>query len=290
VEEELVKFGVNLFVWSDHFDSTHARLFEKLKAAGFDGIELPLFDSRGPRKEIRSALESNALECTFCSVVPQGLSMISDDAEVRSKTRSHFEACIEAAAEMGGALIAGPLYSPVGYLPGRRRTRDEWKWAVEGFQQLGPSLERFGVNFAIEPLNRYETYFLNTAADAAALSREIRNPHIGVLFDTYHANIEERNIAEAIRAVGQHLRHFHSCENDRGIPGSGHIDWDGVFRALSDVGYDRWLTIESFGFSLGALSAAASIWRDLASSPDAIAFEGLRFLRRASSSALSTFG
>jgi D-psicose/D-tagatose/L-ribulose 3-epimerase len=280
VEEELVKFGVNLFVWSDHFDSSHARLFEKIKAAGFDGIELPLFDSQVPRKEIRSALESSALECTFCSVVPQGLSMISDDADVRSKTCAHFEACIEAAAEIGSTLIAGPLYSPVGYLPGRRRTPDEWKWAVEGFQKLGSSLERFRVNFAIEPLNRYETYFLNTAADAAALSQEIGNPRIGVLFDTYHANIEEKNIAEAIRSVREHLRHFHSCENDRGIPGSGHIDWNGVFNALNDVGYDRWLTIESFGFSLGALSAAASIWRDLAPSADAIAFEGLQFLHR----------
>jgi D-psicose/D-tagatose/L-ribulose 3-epimerase len=180
---------------------------------------------------------------------------------------------------MGSKIIAGPLYAPVGYFSGQRRTTDEWRRTVECFQTLGPALDEYGITLAIEPLNRYETYFLNTAADAVRLCGEIGHPRIGILFDTYHANIEEKNIAMAIREAGPFLRHFHSCENDRGIPGTGHVDWAGVFGAVREAYYDGWLTIESFGFSLGALSAAASIWRDLAPSAEDIAVEGLRFLR-----------
>ena len=175
--------------------------------------------------------------------------------------------------------MAGPLYSPVGYLPGRRRNNDEWKRLVEAYQNLSGDLERSGVTIAIEPLNRYETYFLNTAEDASRLSADIGHKNVGILFDTYHANIEEKNIPDAIRKLGPHLKHFHSCENDRGIPGSGHIDWPPIFQALNDVKYDKWLTIESFGFAVGAISAAASIWRDLAPEAEDIAFKGLPFLK-----------
>jgi D-psicose/D-tagatose/L-ribulose 3-epimerase len=212
-------------------------------------------------------------------VLPPGLNTVDDDAGVRAKARAHWEECIKTAAEMGGKLIAGPLYAPVGYLPGRRRTPEEWRRAVECFQALGPVLEDSGVALAIEPLNRYETYFLNTAADAARLCKEINHPSIGILFDTYHANIEEKHVSDAILQAGPYLHHFHACENDRGTPGSGHVPWPAVFESLHKVKYDRWLTIESFGFSLGALSAAASIWRDLAATPETIAFEGVQFLK-----------
>lgn len=276
-----MKFGVNTFIWSDHFDKSQTALFGPLKEAGFDGIELPLINLRPTADlEIRRALEKNRLECTFCSVIPPELNAISDDAEIRKKTAQHLKSCVETVAEMGGKLIAGPLYAPVGYLPGRRRTPDEWKRAVECFQKLGPALDQSGVTVAIEPLNRYETYFLNTVSDTVRLCREIDHPKVGVLFDTYHANIEEKEIADALRQAGSYLRHVHSCENDRGVPGSGHIEWRGFSDALREIRYDGWLTIEGFGFSLGALSAAASIWRDLAPSPETIAFEGLKFLRK----------
>ena len=187
---------------------------------------------------------------------------------------------VKAAAEAGARIVAGPLYSPVGYLPGRRRTRDEWKWAVEGHQSLGDTLSRHNVTMAIEPLNRFETFFLNTAKDAAALATEINHPNVGVLFDTFHANIEEKDIGAGYRTVGAHLKHVHACENDRGIPGSGHVEWKNVFQALRDVHYDGWLTIESFGFALPNLSAAAAIWRDIEATPESIAVEGVKFLKK----------
>ncbi len=283
-----MKFGANTFIWSDHFGPQQFDLLPRLKEAGFDGVELPLIQH--PVREdsaVRKELERVGLECTFCAVLPSGFNTISEDASLRAKTVVHWKDCIQAVAESGGHLMAGPLYAPVGYLPGRRRTTDEWKRAVEVFQELTSMLDRYDVTLAIEPLNRYETYFLNTAEDAARLCGDVGHPKVGILFDTYHANIEEKDVRAAIEAAGSWLRHFHSCENDRGVPGSGHVRWAEVFDGLMTVGYDGWLTIEGFGFSLGALSAAASIWRDLARTPDSIAFDGLRFLRQASQASLS---
>ena len=276
-----MKFGVNTFIWTANFDRSNLPLLPQLKAGGFDGVEVPLFrPSEFATADIAKGLAENGLECTICSVLTGGLNMISEDAAVRRQTRVHMEECVKTAAEVGAKIMAGPLYSPVGYLPGRRRTVDEWKWAVDCYQSLGPVLQRYGVTIAIEPLNRFETYFLNTAQDAAALCDEIDHPNVGVLFDTFHANIEEKDIAQGYRTVGRHLKHVHTCENDRGIPGTGHVEWKSVFQALHDLKYDGWLTIESFGFALGELSAAASIWRDIAPTPESIAYEGVKFLRR----------
>ena len=275
-----MKFGVNTFIWSESFDRSNLPLLPRVKSWGFDGVEVPLFDpSAFAAKDIRSGVEENGLECTVCSVLVEGLSLISDDANVRRKTVAHMKDSIKASAEAGARVIAGPLYCPVGFLPGRRRTSDEWRRAVEGHQALGDTLASHGVTMAIEPLNRFETYFLNTAADAVRLAAEIGHPQVGVLFDTFHANIEEKDIGAGYRTIGKHLKHVHTCENDRGIPGSGHVEWPGVFRALREIGYDGWLTIESFGFALPQLSAAAAIWRDIEPTPESIAIEGVKFLK-----------
>jgi D-psicose/D-tagatose/L-ribulose 3-epimerase len=275
-----MKFGVNTFIWSAGIDRELLELLPSIRAHGFDGVELPLIRPNAvPVADVRRSLEANQLECTFCSVLPQGLSMISDDAGVRSNTRAHLEECVRVAAEAGARIIAGPLYSPVGFLPGRRRTEVEWSRAVECYQALGDTLRANEITIAVEALNRFETYFLNTAEDAARLAAVIGHPNVGVLFDTFHANIEEKDVAAGLRTVAPHLKHLHACENDRGTPGSGHTDWPGVFASLRELRYDGWVTIESFGFTLGDLSAAASIWRDLAPSAESIAFEGVRFLK-----------
>jgi D-psicose/D-tagatose/L-ribulose 3-epimerase len=276
-----MKFGVNTFIWTATFDRSNLPLLPAIKAAGFDGVEVPLFrPSQFAAADIRRGLEVNGLECTICSILSGGMNLISADAAVRDKTQVHMQECVKVAAEAGAKIIAGPLYSPVGLMTGRRRTGDEWKYAADGYQALAPTLREYEVTIAIEPLNRFETYFLNTAEDAVALCEAIDDPHVGILFDTFHANIEEKDVATAYRKVGRHLKHVHTCENDRGIPGSGHVDWKGVFQALRDMHYDGWLTIESFGFALGELSAAASIWRDIAATPELIAFEGVQFLRQ----------
>ncbi len=276
-----MKLGVNTFIWSASCDRTVLELFPLIRKNGFDGVEVPLFRAQDfPAAELRKTAEANGLECNACSVLVDGLSLISEDAGIRQKALSHVKDLVKAAAEANVGTIAGPLYSPVGFLPGRRRTEDEWKWAVESYQILGDTLDSYNVTLAIEPLNRFETFFLNTAADAAALAEQVNHPRVGILFDTFHANIEEKNIAAGYLTVGKYLKHVHTCENDRGIPGSGHVEWNETFAALRKLKYDGWITIESFGFALGDLSAAAAIWRDIESSPDVIAFEGVRFLKR----------
>lgn len=278
--EPTVKFGVNTFLWTENFGSKDFELLPTIRSHGFDGVEVTLIHPRQfEANEIRRALAEHTLGCTICSVFPSELSLIADDASTRTRAREHLKECVKLAAEAGAELIAGPLYSPVGYLPGRRRTTDEWKWAVEGYQELGPVLESYSVDLSIEPLNRFETYFLNTTADAVALCSEVNHSRVGILWDTFHSNIEEKNLAEALRTAIPHLKHVHTSENDRGIPGTGHVDWRGVFAVLKDANYKRWLTIESFGFALGDLCSAASIWRDLARTPDQIAWEGIEFLK-----------
>jgi D-psicose/D-tagatose/L-ribulose 3-epimerase len=275
-----MKYGVNTFIWTASFERSNLPLLPRIKEAGFDGFEVPLFrPERFAAAEIRQGGEEYGLEPTVCSVLVSGMSLIDSDSNVRRQTRAHLAECIQATADAGSKLIAGPLYSPVGFLTGLRRTREQWQWAVDAWQELGPVLATNGVTAAIEPLNRFETFFLNTCADAAAFAAEVAHPNVGILFDTFHANIEEKSVAGGLRQVAPYLKHVHACENDRGTPGSGHVDWPAVFAALREIRYDAWLTIESFGFALGELSAAASIWRDLANTPEEIAFAGVQFLR-----------
>ncbi len=275
-----MKFGVNTFIWAASYGPTVQAVLPQIREGGFDGVEVPIFrPEEFPASQIRRDTEANGLECTVCSVILGGMSLIDADADIRRKTQSHLRDAIKGVAEAGSKLLVGPLYSPVGFLPGRRRNGDEWKWAVEGYQTLTETLDAHDVTLAIEPLNRFETFFLNTGADAARLCDEVGHPRVGLLFDTFHANIEEKSIAGGYRTVAPHLKHVHTCENDRGTPGSGHVEWDEVFAALRDAKYDGWLTIESFGFALGEISAAASIWRDIEKSPELIGYDGVKFLK-----------
>ena len=276
-----MKFGVNLLLWTANFDLSHLPLLPRIREAGFDGVEVPMYKGRDfAVAALREGLADTGMECTICSVLVEGLSLTSDDAGVRAKAVEQLRENIATTAEVGARIIAGPMYSPVGYMTGRRRTADEWRRAVECWQELGPWLAQHEVVAAIEPLNRFETYFLNTAEDSARFCDEVGHPNVGILFDTFHANIEEKSIADGYRRVARHLKHVHTCENHRGTPGSGHVEWAEVFAAIREIGYDGWLTIESFASNLPEIAAAAAIWRDLAAMPEAVAFDGIRFLKK----------
>ena len=275
-----MKFGANTLIWAESFGPEHFSVLPRVKEAGLDGVELPIFHPADFRAAaVRRALEQEALACTACTVIPRGLSLASSDPAARGGACSFVRDCLDAAAELGASLLVGPMYSPVGHFTGHRRTVDEWKWAVESWRELAGAVHTSGVEVAIEPLNRFETYFLNTVADAALFCDAIGSHQIGILVDTFHANIEEKSIGLALRQAGSHLKHVHTCENDRGTPGTGNVNWAEFIAAIRSLPYDGWLTIESFGFRLGEIAAAASIWRDLAPTPESIAFEGVKFLR-----------
>jgi D-psicose/D-tagatose/L-ribulose 3-epimerase len=275
-----MRFGVNTYIWGATFGPADFHLLPRIKNAGFDGVEIPILEPASFEADrIGRELDRVGLARTAVAIVPGGASLASSNREARQRAHDHVAGAIAAARDLGAEILAGPMYTPVGFLTGQRRTPEEWRWAVDGWQRLGEVAAGAGVEVALEPLNRFETYFLNTAADAAAFCREVASPSVGILVDTFHANIEEKSLAAALLQAGPYLKHVHVSENDRGVPGTGHVAWPELFDTVAALGYDRWMTIESFGFAAGPLSAAAAIWRDLASTPEAIAFEGLTFLR-----------
>jgi D-psicose/D-tagatose/L-ribulose 3-epimerase len=275
-----MKLGVNLMLWTGALDGKALPLIDKVGKMGFDGVELPIFDAK--RVEVartRRVLASNGLQATVCTAMAKG-SFISANARDRQAAMDFATSVLDVSRAVGAELVCGPLYSPVGCLVGRGPTPVEWKHAVTCLRKLATRAEDLGIDLAIEPLNRFETYFLNTCADAVRLCAAVGSPRVGVHFDSFHANIEEKDPPASLRKIGRaRLMHVHACENDRGIPGSGHVQWAGIFDALKRMKYDRWVTIESFVPAIKEIARAASIWRPLAASGDELASKGLQFLR-----------
>jgi len=276
-----VRFGLNALLYTVEFSNKALDLIPHVAELGFDGIELPfiVLDALDPAA-IRRELQRAGIGATGCAVLVPGANLISDDAGERRAGVERLRRCVALAAEMGAEAVAGPLYAPVGQLAGRGRTPAEWQRAVEGLRAAAEAAGDAGVRLAIEPLNRFETYFLNTAADALALVQAVGHPSLKVQLDTFHAHIEEKDAAAAIRLLGPNLGHFHACENDRGTPGTGQVHWQKVLGALREIGYDGWVTMESFATGISDLCKAACIWREIYPSADAYAREGLAFLKR----------
>lgn len=282
-----MKFGVNTLLWTASFSAEDVSLLDQVRQWGFDGIEIARFSFDGfPARLLREAVRNAGLEPVFCSALTGNLSLVSEDAAVRQSASDFIRRAVATAAELGSPLLVGPYLAPVGGLTGRRITEEEWKRGVEGIAALTGWLREHDVTLALEPLNRFETYVMTTAAEARRFCDEVHDPYVGVLFDTFHANIEEKRLGDAIRTLGPRLAHVHVCENDRGIPGSGHVAWDEVFGVLRETGYDGWCVIESFGSRIPEIAAAACIWRDLAPDAATLAREGLAFLKDAAARAM----
>ncbi|MGH9395748.1 MAG: sugar phosphate isomerase/epimerase family protein [Terriglobia bacterium] len=278
-----MKYGINTLVWTTHISDADHALFARIRGWGFDGVELFLSaEEPADISSVRRMLDGLELERTACCVLSRETNLVSPQPEVRAQGVAYLQRCVERTAELGGRLLCGPMYSALGVMTGSRRTADEWQWAVEGLQAVARQAQQLEVMLCIEPLNRFETYFLNTLSDAARLVHSIGEPNVGIHFDTFHANIEERHPAEALRAVAKDLKHVHFSENDRGTPGAGHNDWWGIMTALKETGYNEWVTIESFAQPEPGLAAAAAIWRDLAPSGDELARNGLQFIKNLS--------
>jgi D-psicose/D-tagatose/L-ribulose 3-epimerase len=251
-----------------------------IRERGIEGFEVPMFDpAELDTGRIRRAIEASGLECTVCAILPAGVNPISADSAARAKSVEHLKRCVKLAGELGAKAMGGPVYAPIGYLPGRRRNDDEWKWAVECFQQLGDALEEHDMALNIEPVNRSETFFLNTVQETVVFCEAVGNERIGVLIDTFHANIEEKNQAVAVRTAGARLKHVHASENDRGLLGSGHVDFAGIVRALKEIEYDGYLMIEGFGYAKDEAHSLGALWGDVNVTPEMIAYEGAKYLR-----------
>ena len=276
-----MKYGVNTIVWTNRVDDSCAVLFGKIKRWGFDGAEIFISpDEPADPRRVKEMLDAAGLELTTGTVIPRNANLVSPDPRIRAQGIEFLQRCLDRTAEMGARLICGPMHASLGVMTGSRRTDEEWDWAVESLSRVARHAQALRIAVCIEPLNRFETYFLNTQADAARLIKDIGSEYVRIHFDTFHANIEEKNPAAALRSIAKVLGHVHISENDRGIPGTGHTDWRSVLSVLREIGYDGWLTIESFAKPEPSLAAAAAIWRDVVPSGDALAKQGIRFLKR----------
>jgi len=275
-----MKTGVNLMLWTGSFSSNDIPLIDKVAKMGFDSVELPLFNlAIVDVAATRKALADSGLGVTACTVIVKG-SLASEDPAERQAALDHLLGVLDMSKELGVEGIAGPLYSPVGYLPGRARTDDEWKYAVESLRKAADRAEQLDIRLGLEPINRFETYFINICADALKMCKEVSSSHLGILYDTFHANLEEKDPVAALKKCGKKLFHFHVSENDRGIPGTGHVPWKATFATLKSLKYDGYCTIESFVPAIKELARAASIWRPLAKDGDELAKKGLKFIRQ----------
>ncbi|NBR07585.1 MAG: sugar phosphate isomerase/epimerase [Planctomycetes bacterium] len=276
-----MKVGMNLLLWTAFVTKEHFPILEKIKKTGYDGVEIPLFDGDAEHyKTIKKELDNLGLGCTTVTVVNADTNPISPDAGIRKAALDRIKWALDMTSVMGGDLLAGPYHSALGVFSGQPPTADERKRAVEVLTQAADHAQKVKVKIAIEYLNRFECYFLTNALDAKNLVREINHPYFGTMYDTFHANIEEKNISQAIASMEDTYVHVHISENDRGTPGSGHVHWDETFKALRKAKYDGWLTIEAFGRALPDLAAATKIWRDMFPSPEDVYGNGFKFIKQ----------
>jgi D-psicose/D-tagatose/L-ribulose 3-epimerase len=275
----MVKFGINMLLWTTQVGEEQFPALAEVKALGYDGVEFPLFAADDARyRRVRGELDRLGLEATAVAIATREANPISADVGVRDAAVESIQQAIRTTNLLGGRVLCGPLHSALAYFVGRRRTDEEWAWCVETLRRVGDYAERMDVTLAVEALNRFESYFLNTAEEMRRLIDEVAHPRIRAMYDTFHANLEERSIEAAVRTLMPVLAHVHVSENDRGVPGEGLVRWAETFAALKAGGYDGWLTIEAFGPSLPELSAMC-IWRPLFDSERGLAQRGLRFMR-----------
>lgn len=278
-----MKIGVNTWVWTSPFSTREFHLIPKVKQMGFDVLEVALDDaSIIDAALLRRMTEDNGLEVTVCGAFGPTRDIANEDPAIRKNGADYIRDSIRFAETVGSHLFSGPVYSAVGktrMVPDAQRKR-EWAWCVNNLRALGKVAADAGVTVGVEPLNRFESDMVNLTEQALALVEDVGSPAYKIHIDTFHANIEEKSIPAAIRAVGKgRLGHFHACENDRGIPGTGHQDWNGIRDALQEIAYDGAVVIESFTPGAVEIAKAASIWRPLAPSQDELAGQGARFLR-----------
>jgi D-psicose/D-tagatose/L-ribulose 3-epimerase len=275
-----MKVGMNLLLWATHVTEEHYPELEKIKAAGFDGVEVPIFSGDDAHyQKLRKKLDELELKTSTVAVATPEANPISPDPAIRKAATERLKTIVRQSGILGADVLCGPFYQALGVFSGAGPTEDEFNRVAEVHREVADEAQRHGVTLAIEFLNRFECYFLNTMGEAAAYVRRVGHPNFKTMFDTFHANIEEENLPEAFAQNSGVIAHFHVANNDRGVPGRGHIDFAAIFRRMKAAGYDGWLTIEAFGRALPELVEPTRVWRDFFKHPDEVLTEGQRFVR-----------
>ncbi|ADG66241.1 Xylose isomerase domain protein TIM barrel [Planctopirus limnophila DSM 3776] len=276
-----MKYGMNMLLWTSDVNEEHFPLLEQLKTIGYDGVELPIFDMDVARfekvgKEL-SRLELGRTAVTICTDTENP---ISPDAAIRAAALARLKKAIDCCAAAGVSHLCGPIHSAIGSFSGQGATPDEWNWAKETLSKAADYAQQNKVTLVCEYLNRFECYFLTCAADDARFCREVNHPNLKMMYDTFHANIEEKDLAAAMKGCWDQVVHVHISENDRSTPGEGHVDFDTTFNMLKELKYDGWLMVEAFGLALPAIAAATKIWRRMFPDETYLATNALKFMKQ----------
>lgn len=280
-----MKIGMNLLLWTGHVDESHVPVLKALKDTGFDGVEVPVFDPSDVSHyaKLGGILDDLGLQRTAVALIPdEAHSPISADAAARQGGVDHLNRVFDCAEALGAQAVVGPWFQPLGVFSGEGPTGEELDRCAGVHRAVAQKARDAGLICALEPLNRFECYLLNTCEQSSAYLERLNEAGFGILYDTFHANIEEKDPLAALHTAYAkgHVNHVHISENDRGTPGRGHARIRETIHALKGLGYDGWLTIEAFGKALPELAAATRVWRDFFASPEEVYTQGHAYIRQ----------
>jgi D-psicose/D-tagatose/L-ribulose 3-epimerase len=278
-----MKFGINTFLFASPFTNRSTRLFPRFKTWGFDGVEIAVENPADIDPAfVKAQLGRHGLVCTsVCACFPPSRDLRGTPAQQRA-TIIYMQRLVDLANVLGTDIVMGPLYSATGRAEAvpAAEYRRQWRTVRNHLKTICAYAEMHGKIICLEPLNRFETDFLNTVEQGLQMIREVKSPALKLLLDTFHMNIEEKNPADAIRRAGRHVGHVHASASDRGTPGNDHVDWPGIATALKDIHYSGAVVIESFTQDVKVIARAAAIWRKIEPNRDDIARKGLAFLKK----------
>jgi D-psicose/D-tagatose/L-ribulose 3-epimerase len=277
----MAKIGMNLLLWTTHVTEQHDAILDQIKQLGFDAVEVPIFETAdlAPFERLGKRLKGLGLSATAVTVMGPDSNPISPDPKVRAAAVAHLDRVMECGQAFGCEILCGPIHSAIGVFSNEAPTEEEFKYGVETLQRAAEKAQTRDIRMAVEYLNRFEIYFLTTAEQTARFIRAVNHPYCKMMYDSFHAHIEEKDQARAIASCAAETIHVHVSENDRGTPGTGQVHWDSFFLGLERSGYKGYLTIEAFGRALPALAAATRVWRDLFPDPMGLCREGLAFIK-----------
>lgn len=279
-----MRFGINSFLQVSPFTTASTRLFSQYKKWGFDTVEIPVEDpSHIDPEKLKAAAEKAGIAIgSVCACMGPGRDLRGNATEQRTGVK-YIKALVDQAATMGCPRVVGPIYSVVGKADAvePKQKKKEFALVVKNLKGIAKYAAKKGIEINVEPLNRFETDFLNTCDQGLKLIKAVKEPNVKLHLDTFHMNIEEKNQAAAIKKAGKHLGHFHACGSDRGTPGNDHIDWEPIVKALKSIRYKGDVVIESFTTDVKVIARAAAIWRKMEPTRNEIATKGLVFLKKA---------
>nr|WP_068890637.1 sugar phosphate isomerase/epimerase family protein [Pedobacter panaciterrae] len=279
-----MQFGVSTFLWKSPFTTESFDLIHKIKGFGFDIIEVAVEKQELiDWARLKELVNETGLQVTISGAFGAERDISNYDPLIRAQGLKYITDCIKIAHNIGSPIFGGPVYSAVGKTRfiNKEQKKRERDWCIENLVKIGKIADDYGIIIGVEPLNRFETDMINTVDQAMLLVREVASPNIKIQLDTFHCNIEEKNIPDTIRKIGKDMIcHIQANESDRGTPGTGNVDWIGIKEALDEIGYEKAIVIETFGEVSEEIARAASIWRPLANSSDELAIDGLAFYKK----------